>query len=66
MIKKQTNPGGKGKLTLRKTIISAPAGVAQWIQHWLLYQNATVQFPVRTHAWVVGQVPSWGAGEATS
>ena len=23
-------------------------------------QRSLVQFPVRAHAWVVGQVPSWG------
>ena len=26
----------------------------------LLNQRVLVQFPVRAHAWVVGQVPSWG------
>ena len=26
----------------------------------LLVQLSLVQFPVRAHAWVAGQVPSWG------
>ena len=38
------------------------AGVAQWIEHgpakWLL-----VWFPVKAHAWIVGQVPSGGVCE---
>ena len=28
-------------------------------------KGSLVRFPVREHAWVVGQVPSWGAREAT-
>ena len=35
----------------------AMAGVAQWIDHWPVNQRVSVQFPVRTYAWVVGQVP---------
>ena len=38
---------------------SALAGVAQWTERQPANQSL-VQFPVRTHAWVVGQVPSWG------
>ena len=36
----------------------ALAGVAQWIEHWPVNQRSLVRFPVRAHAWVVGQVPS--------
>ena len=38
----------------------ALAGVAQWIECWPANQRALVQFPVRAHAWVAGQVSSWG------
>ena len=38
----------------------ALAGVAQWVECWPGNQGSPVGFPVRTHAWVVGQVPSWG------
>ena len=38
--------------------LSALAGVAQWIEHRLQIKGLPVQFPVRAHAWVVGQVPS--------
>ena len=43
-----------------KIYIAALAGVAQWIEHWLVNQRVTGSFAVRTHAWVAGQVPSWG------
>ena len=36
------------------------AGVAQWIEHGLQSKGSQVQFPVRAHAWVVGQVLSGG------
>ena len=36
------------------------AGVAQWIEHGLRTKVSPVRFPVRTHSWVVGQVPSRG------
>ena len=39
----------------------APAGGAQWIEHWPANQGSPVQFPVRAHAWVAGQVPSRGS-----
>ena len=42
---------------------SALASVAQWIEHGPVNQRVTgqrVQFPVRAHAWVAGQVPSGG------
>ena len=29
-------------------------------------ERLLVQFPVRTHAWAVGQVPSWGRVRSTS
>ena len=35
--------------------------VAQWIEHGLQALGSLVQFPVRAHAWVVGQVPSRGS-----
>ena len=38
----------------------ALAGVAQWIEHRLQTKGSLVWFPVRAHAWVVGQVPSRG------
>ena len=38
----------------------ALAGVAQWVEHQPTNQVSLVQFPVRAHAWVAGQVPSWG------
>ena len=38
----------------------ALAGVAQWIECGLQTKGSLVQFPVRAHAWVVGQVPSGG------
>ena len=36
------------------------AGVAQWIELGLQTAGLPVQFPVRAHAWVAGQVPSEG------
>ena len=38
----------------------AQAGVAQWIERGLGTKGSLVGFPVRAHAWVVGQVPSGG------
>ena len=38
----------------------ALTGVAQWIERRPVNQWVTVQFPVRAHAWVAGQVPSRG------
>ena len=38
----------------------ALAGVAQWIERGLQTKWLPVQFPVRAHAWVVGQIPSRG------
>ena len=34
--------------------------MAQWIECGLRTKGSPVQFPVRAHAWVVGQVPSGG------
>ena len=39
---------------------SAPAGIAQWIECRLRTKGSLVGFPVRPHAWGVGQVPNWG------
>ena len=36
----------------------ALADVAQWTECQPV--NPKVRFPVRAHAWVAGQVPSWG------
>ena len=41
-------------------MLLALAGVAQWIEHGLQTKGLPVQFPVRAHAWVAGQVPSRG------
>ena len=45
---------------LLKNIYTALAGVAQWIECRLQTKVSPVQFPVRAHAWVAGQVPSEG------
>ena len=44
---------------IKKALIGL-AAVAQWIEHGLRIKGLLVQFPVRAHAWVVGQVPSRG------
>ena len=36
------------------------AGVTQWLSARLQIKGSQVRFPVRTHVWVVGQVPSRG------
>ena len=36
------------------------AGMAQWIELWTAKQKVAGSFPVRAHAWVVGQVPNRG------
>ena len=41
-----------------KFICNALAGVAQWIECGLGTKGSPVQFPVRAHSWVAGQVPS--------
>ena len=43
-----------------KIIIIALAGVAQWIEPGLQTKGSLVPYPVRAHAWAVGQVPSRG------
>ena len=35
-------------------------GLAHWMEHRLQTKQSQVRFPVRAHAWVVGQVPSRG------
>ena len=44
----------------KKSLKSSLDGVAQWIECRLQTKGSLVQFPVRAHAWVVGQVPSRG------
>ena len=41
------------------------AGVAQWLGGSLQIERSLVRFLVRAHAWVAGQAPSGGVGEAT-
>ena len=41
------------------------AGVAQWIECRPVNQVSPVQFPVRAHAWFVGQDPVGGTREST-
>ena len=48
------------RFMLYKKISLALAGVAQWIECGLRTKGSLVQFPVRAHAWIVGQVPSRG------
>ena len=38
----------------------AMAGVAQWIEYWPVNQKVTGSIPTRAHAWIVGEVLSWG------
>ena len=42
-----------------KYIIMALAGGAPWWNTGLRTKGSLVQFPVRAHAWVAGQVHSW-------
>ena len=42
------------------------AGMAQWIEHQPANQKLASPYPVRAHAWVVGQSPVGGAREATN
>ena len=37
-----------------------------WLSTCLQNKRSPVWFPVRTHAWVGGQIPSWGIREATN
>ena len=39
---------------------TALAGVAQRIEHGFRTKGSLVRFPVRAHAWVVGQAPHRG------
>ena len=43
-----------------KKLKIALAGVAQWSERRPANQRVAVQFPVRAHVWVAGQVPSRG------
>ena len=47
-------------VTFKEYIKPALAGIARWIQCELQTKGLPVQFPVRAHAWVAGQVPSRG------
>ena len=40
------------------------ADVAQWLSVGLKTKGSLVRFPVRAHAWVIGQVPSGGRARA--
>ena len=44
----------------KKKVKLALAGVAQWIERGLRTKGSLVQFPVGSHAWIAGQVPSGG------
>ena len=44
----------------RQKVGHALAGVAQWIECWPANQRPLIQFPLKAHAWVAGQAPSWG------
>ena len=39
---------------------SALVGVVQWVERWPVNRRVAIQYPVRAHAWVAGQVPSRG------
>ena len=43
---------------LFKSISIALVGVAQWIERGLWTKGSLVRFLVRSHTWIVGQVPS--------
>ena len=49
-----------------KNCTRALASVAQWNECWPAIQGSLVLFPVRANAWVVDQVSSRGAQEATT
>lgn len=42
------------------------AGMAQWLNIQPVNQEATVLFPARAHAQVVGSTPMWGGQEAVN
>ena len=44
----------------------ALAGMAQGIECQTVKQKVAISIPVRAHAWVAGQDPSWGARETTT
>ena len=46
-------------------VITALAGVAQWIECPPANQRLLVEFLVRAHAWVAGYVPSAGSTTGT-
>ena len=47
-------------LLLFKKLRVTLADVAQWIESWPVNQKSAGSTPNRAHAWVVGQVTSWG------
>ena len=66
-IKRVTDHSSKGVVAKKlipicctEECIRALAGVAQWIKCCLQTKGLQVQFQVRAHAWVSGQVPDWG------
>ena len=58
LIAKKKKSEKRLKHTALKIRNLALAGVLQWVEHRLGTKGLPVQFPVRAHAWVVGQVPS--------
>ena len=49
---------GMQRVTMNKEFYLV--GVARWIERRLQTKGLWVRFPVRAHAWVMGQVPSGG------
>ena len=57
--KKIENKKLSSSCVLKRTDL-ALAGVAQWIEYQPVNKESLTPVPVRAHAWVAGQVPSWG------
>ena len=51
--------GKRGKICVKDERDFA-GGVAQWLSARLRIKGLLVPFPVRAHAWVIGQVPGRG------
>ena len=66
--KKQINFVKKKKISLGEDLFKKLVWLVWFsgLSTSLQTKRSPVQFPVRTQAWVAGQVPSWGAQEATS
>ena len=56
---------GNSNYDSSKKTNTALAGVAQWIERGLQIKGSLARFPVGTHAWVAGQVPTGTTHEAT-